>query len=211
MTVESSAQRFPKVAYGSLVLRVKWSTPSAEGVSLLAQALKSTQHRSTWSANMAPIRTADNLKLISQQLRNIRPATSVYPNTDPLAIERRPMKLRHLSALAFSLITAAAQAEPVAKMEGGVLVNASGMTLYTFDKDVAGSGKSACNGPCIALWPAVAAGVDAMAGDAFSVITRDDGSQQWAYQGKPLYTYATDKKAGDRLGDNFKDMWHVVK
>ena len=30
-----------------------------------------------------------------------------------------------------------------AKMSGGVLVNSAGMTLYTFDKDVAGSGKSA--------------------------------------------------------------------
>ena len=121
------------------------------------------------------------------------------------------MKLHTLSALAFSLFAAVAQAEPVAKMEGGMLVNASGMTLYTFDKDVAGSGKSACNGPCIALWPAVAAGADAKADGAFSVVTRDDGSQQWAYRGKPLYTYAADKKAGDRLGDNFKDVWHVVQ
>lgn len=121
------------------------------------------------------------------------------------------MKLRYLSVLTFSLIAAMAQAEPVAKMEGGVLVNASGMTLYTFDKDVAGSGKSACNGPCIALWPAVAASGDIKPEGAFSVITRDDGSKQWAYQGKPLYTYASDKKVGDQLGDNFKEVWHVVK
>lgn len=121
------------------------------------------------------------------------------------------MKLRYLPVLAFSLITAAVQAEPIAKMADGVLVNTQGMTLYTFDKDVAGSGKSACNGPCIALWPAVAATADAKPEGDFSLITRDDGSKQWAYQGKPLYTYASDKKAGDRLGDNFKDIWHVVK
>lgn len=121
------------------------------------------------------------------------------------------MKLRYLPVLVFSLITAMAQAEPVAKMVDGVLVNANGMTLYTFDKDVAGSGKSACNGPCVALWPVVAAAGDAKPEGAFSVITRDDGGKQWAYQGKPLYTYSADKKAGDQLGNNFKEVWHVVK
>jgi predicted lipoprotein with Yx(FWY)xxD motif len=43
------------------------------------------------------------------------------------------------------------------------------------------------------------------------VVTRDDGSKQLAYKGKPLYLYAADQKPGDRTGDNFKDIWHVVK
>ena len=34
-----------------------------------------------------------------------------------------------------------------------VLVGAGGMTLYTFDRDAAGSGKSVCNGPCATNWP----------------------------------------------------------
>ena len=37
----------------------------------------------------------------------------------------------------------------------GILTTPSGMTLYTFDKDVAGSGKSVCNGPCATNWPPV--------------------------------------------------------
>lgn len=124
------------------------------------------------------------------------------------------MKIRNLPVLALALAAAfasVAQAEPVATMAGGVLVNASGMTLYTFDKDVAGSNKSMCNGPCIELWPAVSASADAKPEGDFSVITRDDGSKQWAHKGKPLYTYAADKKAGDATGDNFKGVWHVVK
>jgi predicted lipoprotein with Yx(FWY)xxD motif len=32
-----------------------------------------------------------------------------------------------------------------------------------------------------------------------------------AYKGKPLYFYQADQKAGDRSGDNFKDVWHLVK
>ncbi|MEN5181822.1 COG4315 family predicted lipoprotein [Comamonas odontotermitis] len=124
------------------------------------------------------------------------------------------MKIRNLPVLALALAAAfasVAQAEPVATMAGGVLVNASGMTLYTFDKDVAGSNKSMCNGPCIELWPAVSASADAKPEGDFSVITRDDGSKQWAHKGKPLYTYAADKKAGDATGDNFKGVWHVIK
>ena len=27
------------------------------------------------------------------------------------------------------------------------------MTLYVFDRDTAGSGKSVCNGPCATNWP----------------------------------------------------------
>lgn len=40
-----------------------------------------------------------------------------------------------------------------AMVDNGVLVGPNKMTLYTFDKDVAGSGKSACNGPCATNWP----------------------------------------------------------
>lgn len=96
------------------------------------------------------------------------------------------------------------------KKSDGILVNAAGMTLYTFDKDVGGSGKSSCNGPCAAIWPAVPAS-SAQTTPPYSVVTRDDGAMQLAYNGKPLYLYAPDKKPGDRAGDNFKDVWHVVK
>ena len=95
-------------------------------------------------------------------------------------------------------------------MSGGVMVNSAGMTLYNFDKDAANSGKSACNGPCAALWPPVAAAGDMMGGD-YSAVTRDDGSKQLAYKGKPVYLFAKDQKPGDMMGDNFKGIWHVIK
>jgi len=96
-----------------------------------------------------------------------------------------------------------------AMLANGALVAPNGMTLYTFDKDTAG--KSACNGPCATAWPPAMAEADAKPAGDLSVITRDDGSKQWAYKGKPLYTYSKDQKAGDATGDNFKDMWHVIK
>ena len=103
-----------------------------------------------------------------------------------------------------------AQQAPV-KAADGTLTNAAGMTLYTFDKDAAGSGKSVCNGPCATNWPPLMAAADAKASGDFSIATRDDGAKQWAFKGKPLYLWAKDTKAGDKTGDNFNNVWHVAK
>ena len=98
-----------------------------------------------------------------------------------------------------------------AKTSNGMLVGANGMTLYTFDRDAANSGKSACNGPCATLWPPLMAAASDQAKGAWTVVTRDDGTRQWAYKGKPVYFYQADKQAGDKTGDNFRDVWHTVK
>jgi len=121
------------------------------------------------------------------------------------------MKPFRLTPLALLLAAALAHAESPVKVADGMVVNSAGMTVYTFDKDTAGSGKSACNGPCAQLWPPVMAQADAKAEGDMSLVTRDDGTKQWAWKGKPLYLYASDKKAGDKAGDNFKDVWHVIK
>jgi predicted lipoprotein with Yx(FWY)xxD motif len=104
--------------------------------------------------------------------------------------------------------SAFAQGAP-AKKTGGMMTDNAGMTLYTFDKDA--GGKSACNGPCAGNWPPLMAGGDAKASGDWSIITRDDGSKQWAYKGKPLYLWSKDQKAGDMTGDGFNGVWHVVK
>ena len=117
-----------------------------------------------------------------------------------------------LAALTLAALSLGAHAADVpAKSANGMLVDAKGMTVYTFDKDVANSGKSACNGPCATLWPPVMAGASDQPSGAFGIVTRDDGARQWSYKGKPIYTYQNDKQPGDKSGDNFKDVWHVIK
>lgn len=98
-----------------------------------------------------------------------------------------------------------------AKVSDGVLVGPSGMTLYTFDKDEAGSNKSNCNGPCAANWPPLAATQSDSAHGDFTVITRADGSKQWAVKGKPVYYWIKDSKPGDKTGDGFNKVWQVAK
>jgi predicted lipoprotein with Yx(FWY)xxD motif len=94
--------------------------------------------------------------------------------------------------------------------KGKVLTNDKGLTLYVFDKD--SSGKSACNGPCAGNWPPLMANADGMPMGDYSVITRDDGSKQWAYKGRPLYTWKNDKTSGDITGDGFLNgAWHIAQ
>jgi predicted lipoprotein with Yx(FWY)xxD motif len=96
------------------------------------------------------------------------------------------------------------------KYSSGVMTGPNGMTLYTFDKDAAGSGKSVCNAQCATNWPPFTAAASEQTGGDWSVVTRDDGSKQWAWSGKPLYYYAKDQKSGDVTGDGFNKVWHAV-
>lgn len=98
-----------------------------------------------------------------------------------------------------------------ARVADGVLVGANGMTLYTFDKDAAGSGKSVCNGQCAQNWPPLMAAGNAAASGDWSVVTRDDGGRQWAYKGKPLYYWVKDQKPGDRSGDGVGNAWRLAR
>ncbi|ANH68779.1 hypothetical protein [Mitsuaria sp. 7] len=105
---------------------------------------------------------------------------------------------------------AAAQSAP-ATAKGDALVGPNDMTLYTFDKDTAGNGKSVCNGGCATNWPPLMARADDKVSGDWSIITRDDGSKQWAYKGKPLYFWAKDAKPGERNGDGINQVWHTAK
>ncbi|WP_295003965.1 hypothetical protein [uncultured Dechloromonas sp.] len=125
-------------------------------------------------------------------------------------------KIKWMCALLAALTLAACAgsgmyAAAPAKVMDGALTGANGMTLYTFDKDAAGSGKSVCNGPCATNWPPLMAMDGDMASGDYSIVNRDDGKKQWAFKGKPLYYWNKDQKPGDRTGDGFNNVWHTAK
>jgi len=123
-----------------------------------------------------------------------------------------PHRLTAAAALSVALLGACAtMSSAPAMVSNGVLAGPNGMTLYTFDKDSAGSGKSVCNGPCATNWPPLmAADTDSGHGD-YSIVTRDDGKKQWALKGKPLYYWVKDSKPGDVTGDGFNKVWQAAK
>ena len=87
----------------------------------------------------------------------------------------------------------------------------AGMALYTFDNDQ--SGVSTCTGSCAKAWPPYTSGATAQGQfpAGITVITRADGSTQFAWNGKPLYYYSKDVNAGDANGDGVGGIWHIVK
>ena len=109
-----------------------------------------------------------------------------------------------------ALAQAPAPAKAADTSKGSALVDSKGMTLYTFDRDT--TGKSACNGQCASNWPPLIATAGATPQGEWTIVTRDDGTSQWAYKGKALYTWAKDTKAGDATGDGMASgAWHVAK
>lgn len=109
--------------------------------------------------------------------------------------------------------TASGEATPLsigtASGVGKILVNAEGMTLYYFQKDQKGSGKSKCEGACAEAWPPLTTSgePEAMGGVSASklgTIERTDGTTQVTYAGWPLYTFVADKKPGEDNGTDSK-------
>jgi len=97
---------------------------------------------------------------------------------------------------------------------GTVVVDGQGKTVYVYDHDTAGSGKSACTGACTGLWPALtttsmhptAKGITGTVG----TIAVSGGQQQITLNGLPLYTYSGDNAAGDVNGQGVQGIWWAV-
>src|SRR5712672_4361572 len=111
---------------------------------------------------------------------------------------------------AYGVAVAAAAMPASVKAAGGMLQDAKGMTLYTWDNDKEAN-KSSCNGMCLMNWPALKADAAAKDMGEWKVVTRDDGSKQWAYKGKPLYYFVMDSAAGEQKGEGRGMVWHMAK
>jgi predicted lipoprotein with Yx(FWY)xxD motif len=124
--------------------------------------------------------------------------------------------LRAAVVLAGVLLTACAGATPPSASLGtrdtslgAVLVDARGMTLYTYAEDE--PGVSHCGLICREFWPPALAPADAQVAGDLTLIGGDSGMRQWAYKDRPLYTYVVDKVPGDVTGEGEDGVWYVVK
>jgi predicted lipoprotein with Yx(FWY)xxD motif len=111
----------------------------------------------------------------------------------------------------------------VASVEGigDVLVDSSGMPLYTADEEVAAGNQVLCiTDSCTAFWVPLEPGANApTAGPGvpeLGVAERPDGTEQVTAGGKLLYTFSQDSP-GNVTGDGFEDdfdgqhlTWHAV-
>jgi len=88
-----------------------------------------------------------------------------------------------------------------------VLVNRKGMTLYSLSVET--RGKFICTDQlCLSLWTPLVVPKDTTPTGAphLGTVRRPDGRVQVSYRGRPVYTFAQDRKPGDVKGNGFKDV-----
>ena len=108
----------------------------------------------------------------------------------------------------------AAELKTASSGAGQIVVDAKGMSIYFFTKDVKDSGTSACTGACIAAWPPVLTESDSPAVEGVTgtvgTIATPEGKKQVTVNGLPVYYYIQDKAAGDITGQGVNDVWYLV-
>ena len=101
---------------------------------------------------------------------------------------------------------------------GPILFDGRGRALYAFTRDPRG-GRSRCYGACARAWPVYFATGRARAGKGvrrslIGTTRRRDGRRQITYNGRPLYYYVGDKRAGQvscQNVDEFGGTWLVIR
>ena len=126
------------------------------------------------------------------------------------------MKVLPLAAICILLMPCASYAQPgkIADTSAGrpVLETPAGNTLYVWDQEKSGTGLSSCDGSCAQLWPPFKADANAKPEGDWTIVKRNDGSAQWAYKGRPLYTWSKDTTPGDTNGNGYDgNSWHLAE
>jgi predicted lipoprotein with Yx(FWY)xxD motif len=126
--------------------------------------------------------------------------------TSPAATSAAPSAGTPTAAAAVDLKTASSSA-------GNIVVDAKGMSLYFFTKDVKDSGTSACTGACLTAWPPLLTTAATPAAEGITgtlgTITTPDGAKQVTLNGLPLYYYQKDAKPGDVTGQGVGGVWYL--
>src|SRR5262245_7031776 len=100
-------------------------------------------------------------------------------------------------------------------MGKAILVDSKGLTLYVWDNDKVKNRSSCDTTPaCVKAWPPFYVSGTPTYGSGlkasmFSTFTAPGGKKQLAVNGKPLYHWVADTKAGDAKGQDVNGF-HVV-
>ena len=136
------------------------------------------------------------------------PAAPANESSDPGASAPSDAVPGRGAALAATIPDVPAAVQIIAENGNYVLrTTADDKPLYIYDKDTLGA--SNCNDGCATAWPPLAAPSGARAVGTWTVVTRADGAHQWAYAGKPVYTFARDTEARSS-GDGTSGVWHLL-
>ncbi|HVN53470.1 MAG TPA: hypothetical protein VMT46_03995 [Anaerolineaceae bacterium] len=145
------------------------------------------------------------------QYNDVPQPTRENTATPPATATRAPTAAEQIPATGGATVQAADNPKL-----GKILVNANGLTLYTFEIDTPQESKCTAS-DCVTYWPPLTASAQPQGGPgvaaALATISRPDGAKQVTYDGKPLYTFIGDKNPGDATGDGFNQfggVWHAA-
>ena len=128
------------------------------------------------------------------------------------------LKSRLLAALIAPLIgsmlidsvAAADKGEAPLRRRNAVMVDELGRGIYTYDLDT-DPDRSVCDEMCRILWPPILASAKAKPSGRFTLAERAGGRKQWAWDGKPLYRWISDRRKGEANGDGVAGVWRLVR
>jgi CxxC motif-containing protein (DUF1111 family)/predicted lipoprotein with Yx(FWY)xxD motif len=134
--------------------------------------------------------------------------TNPNPNPNPAVSKIYKPSFSTLDEVSVHYVSSSIGDEP--RLVGGMSSSNPGYALYTFDSDTVNGSTSSCNGGCADSWPPLLS-IDGMPTgiQGLGTITRNNGTKQVTYQGKPLYFYAFDDSPGVFSGD-LSLGWHSV-
>lgn len=198
-TLDITSQQFYKIVLD--VLGYKAGADYAYADTLKFAATKGLVR----AAASSPFKNADVATAIVEALKsNIKGTTQ---SVAAILVSMNVLKAEQAAALAYPRI----DLMPSATL-GKYLVDAKGMTLYYFTKNVADI--NSCVGGCLAAWPIyysenlqISASLKAA---NFGVFIRTDGAKQSTYKGWPLYYFIGDKNSGDTTGQALGNVWWVI-
>lgn len=93
---------------------------------------------------------------------------------------------------------------------GTLYTTDAGATLYTYLPDREQPGSSACVDACAEAWPPVLVPDGATPVGNWTIVTRPSGEKQWAYKGKPVYTFIEDTHPDAMVGIRTTGTWNAV-
>lgn len=160
----------------------------------------------TWSKELQPGEVATNIGLSDTSnfklAEGAEEPTSLMPPKDWQVV-------RFMPAASLALPDGV-DARIVYSYEAVALTTTGGRTLYTFDGEAKNDKQQCADGDCSPQWTPLPAPALATSVGEFSVVTRFDGSMQWAFRKKPLYLYNGDHLAGDVNGASVDKQWRVA-
>jgi predicted lipoprotein with Yx(FWY)xxD motif len=134
-------------------------------------------------------------------------AETVLPRNEPDLLPPKDWQVVRFQPAATIALPDGIDARLAPSAQSVVLTDVNGLTLYAYDGQITRDGQGCFAKGCVFGWTPVAAPSLASDIGEFTVITRGDGTTQWAFKKQPLYTFNGDKYAGDVNGNGVDRRW----